>query len=183
MGHREVEIARTLRAPRFEAEGLIILALSEPARRERLLREAIAISRAAGMAFVGPIALAMLSMVTEDDQERRRLLAEGESVIEQGCPWHSVAGYHGAAMESALWRGEWDDAERLAGRLEAATRIEPLPVIDLLVARARALAAHGRGRRDPALRQDLAALERRARELEVMIARPAIRAALADFGG
>ena len=182
MGHREIEIAQTLRAPRFEAEGLILLSLAIPARQEQLLREALAICRATGMAFVGPIALAMLSMVTDDDQERKRALAEGESVLEQGCPWHSMAGFIGAAMEGALWRGEWDEAERLAGRLEASTRIEPLPPIDFLVGRARALAAHGRGRRDPALAQELAALERRAEELKIAIALPTIRAALADVG-
>ena len=49
-----------------------------------LLREALAISRETGMAYWGPILLGWLARHTDDADERRAALAEGEALLRAG---------------------------------------------------------------------------------------------------
>ena len=83
-------------------------------------------------------------------------------------------------MDASLDLADHDEAERYAAALEGFTRPEPLPWADFFVARGRALAAFGRGRRDPTLGRELARLRREGERLGLKVALPAIEAALAD---
>ena len=70
--------------------------------------------------------------------------------------------------------------DRYAAALEDYTRAEPLPLSDFFIARGRALAAFGRGRRDAALAAELERLRHDADRVGLRIALPALETALTD---
>jgi tetratricopeptide (TPR) repeat protein len=158
-----LDLARQLGSRRFESEGLHFLGRARHAQGRQpealdLIREALAISRETGMAFMGPWILADLALVTADPDERRNALAEGERLLAAGSLSHNHLWFYPAAIETSLEYREWSEAERYAQALEAYTRPEPLPWADFHVARGRALAACGAGRRDPTVMDQLARL-------------------------
>jgi tetratricopeptide (TPR) repeat protein len=143
-------LSRRLGARRFEAEALLFRAEIERAAGLRAAalahaREALAISREAGMDFMGPWILGGLARITDDPEERRAALAEAEAMLAAGSLSHNHFWFYRHAIETALAAGDWDDVERYARALEAYTRPEPLPWTDFLITRGRALAAYGRG--------------------------------------
>ena len=69
--------------------------------------------------------------------------------------------------------------ERYAAALEDYTRQEPLPLMELFIARGRALAAFGRGARDEAAIAELRRLREEAERISLKIALRALEAALA----
>ena len=64
---------------------------------------------------------------------------------------HNYFWFYRDAMEVCLNTGDWDSVEGYAAALEDYTRPEPLPWSDFFIARGRALATYGKGRRDDAL--------------------------------
>ena len=80
-------------------------------------------------------------------------------------------------MEVALELADHDEVERYAAALEDYTRAEPLPWSDFFIARGRALAAFGRGRRDAALTAEILRLRDDADRFGLKIALPAIETA------
>jgi class 3 adenylate cyclase/tetratricopeptide (TPR) repeat protein len=184
---RAIELARQLGARRFEAEGLGFLAAVEAARGRRsraarLVRNALAISRETGMAYFGPCLLGWLALHTDDAEERGAALAEGEALLAAGSVSHNYMFFCQAAIEAALRAGDWTDAERYAAALEDYTRPEPLPWADFIIARARALAAWGRGERDAAAVQRLRELRDQCHRAGLRSALAAIEAALGASG-
>ncbi|HET6521639.1 MAG TPA: tetratricopeptide repeat protein, partial [Geminicoccaceae bacterium] len=184
--HAEAALAlsRRLGARRFEAESLLFLgeiehAAGRRAEALRYLREALAVSRDAGMDYMGPCMLGALARATDDPEERRAALAEGEALLAAGSLSHNHLWFRRDAIEACLAVGDWDGAERHAAALEAHTLAEPLPWAELLIARGRALAAFGRGRRDGATLAELSRLRDEAARAELRIALPALDAALA----
>ncbi len=181
-----ITLARQLGARRFEAEGLAMLALVEADAGRRalavdLLREALAIGRETGMAYWGPILLGWLARHTDDAEERRAALAEGEALLRAGgVVSHNYLMFYPAAIETALTDGDWDAADLYVAALEDYTRAEPLPMLDLCIARGRALAEWGRGRRDAAAVERLEGLRADALRTGLRAGLPAIEAALAD---
>ncbi len=81
-------------------------------------------------------------------------------------------------MEVSLNIGAWDEAERYAKALEEYTLPEPLPWSDFFIARGRALAAYGRGKRDEALMQQLDGLRGVAERVGFKLAQRALAEAL-----
>jgi class 3 adenylate cyclase/tetratricopeptide (TPR) repeat protein len=184
---RAIALARQLGARRFEAEGLGFLAAVEAAhgRRTRaahLVREALAISRETGMAYFGPCLLGWLALHTDDAEERRAALAEGEALLAAGSVSHNYFFFSHAAVEAALRADDWAAAVRYAAALEDYTRPEPLPWADFTIARARALAAWGRGERDAAAVERLRALYDQAQRVGLRSAAGALEAALGAPG-
>ena len=59
------------------------------------------------------------------------------------------------AIETSLWLGAWDDVDRHCAALADYTAREPLPLVDFLIARGRALASWGRGRFGPEAIEEL----------------------------
>ncbi len=181
---RARDVALRLGARRFEAELLEFLAetcwqAGEPAEALALLRQALAISRETGMAYMGPMLLGTLAYMTEDADERRAALAEAEAILAKGSISHNYLWFYRAAIETALLEADYDAVERYADAFEAYTRPEPLPWADFLIARGRALAACGRGARDATTTALLTRLRDLARSVGWRAALPAIEAALA----
>jgi hypothetical protein len=83
-------------------------------------------------------------------------------------------------LDVSLKLADWDEAERFARALEDYTRDEPLPLSDLLIARARALAAYGRGRRDEATMEDLQRVYEEAKRVRLRSVLPALEAAFSS---
>jgi len=104
----------------------------------------------AALARCGALALAM-----EDPAQRREILREGEALLAQGSVAHNHLRFYPDAMVTALELRDWKAVERYAKALEDFTRPEPLPWADFLIARGRALAAFGAGRRDQSIMEEL----------------------------
>jgi hypothetical protein len=122
--------------------------------------------------------LGILALVTDAMDERQRALAEGESLLQKGCVGQNYFWFYRDAMEVCLNTGDWGAVERYAAALEEYTRTEPLPWSEFFIARARALAAVGRGRRDDELIAELRALHEEAQRVGFKTALRAIDDAL-----
>ncbi|MFZ5791404.1 MAG: adenylate/guanylate cyclase domain-containing protein [Pseudomonadota bacterium] len=172
-------ISRLLGARRFEAEGLMFLGQVHCVKAEGsglgVLREAIAIARETP-SYMLPAALGVLASETDDPQERRAALAEGEALLAAGAVWHNHTVFNRNALEAALRSGDPEAAERYAAALEQAA-VSPVPYLDFLAARGRALARWLRGRGDKAELEQLLRLAAAQRWRAVM---PAMEAALAS---
>ena len=147
---RSLDLARSLSAGNFEAQALRVLAIVYAAQgrlAEARNHAALAVEvvRKVGVTFIGPAVFATAATLAEDDEEGRKFLQEGESILDSGCVAHNHFWFAQSAIERALAIGDWDEAERYAARLEAYTREQPLPSSDFLIAWARSLAAWGRG--------------------------------------
>ena len=172
---KALETARQLGARRFESEALHFLGAVRYAQDRRaegvhVLREALEISRETGMAFMGPWLLVDLALATDDLDERQAALAEGERLLASGSLAHNHLWFYPAAIETSLGCRAWGEAERYAEALEAYTRPEPLPWSEFYIARARALVAHGAGRRDRGVMEQLARLRGEAARVGFMSA-------------
>lgn len=182
---RACEIARQLGARRFEAEALGFLSMLRRAEGRRpeaaaLAAGALEVCRAGGgMDYIGPCLLACLARATEDDALREDCLAEAESILEAGTVSHNYLWFYRDALDLTLESGDWDRAERYAAALESYTRAEPLPWSDFLIARARALTAHGRGVRGDATFTEIRRLRDEARRVGWATVAPALEVALA----
>jgi len=156
---RAVQLAEQLGAERSRARCLhyrarVHVAADEKGRALPLLAEALDLARRTGPGYCGPAIIGTLLLATDDPDQLRALLAEGEALLDRGAVAHNAQEFHTDAAELALRRGGWGEAERHAARLESRFRAEPTALIEFMVERARALAALGR---DPG---DAAALDR-----------------------
>ena len=143
-----------------------------------LLRQALRILGEGCLPFAGAVVLALLARFSSQPQERRAYLVRGEGQVTGETISHNLLGFHQNAIEVWLEECDWDRVEHQARALEAYTRGEPLPWVRFFVARGRALAAFGRGRRGRALARELsglleagrtACLNVSARELEIAL--------------
>jgi hypothetical protein len=132
------------------------------------------------MAFFGPVALGLVARLADDASEREACNAQALAQLDAGAISHAHFEFYGHAIDGALERGAWDEAESYCARLERYTAAEPLPLTDFQIARARALVAQGRGERGPALAGRLAALADQARADELNLWLPALQAAAAS---
>ena len=137
--------------------GRFALLRGERARARELTLEGIAILRESesGMTFGGPIALGILALAAENSDQCHKALAEAESILDAGSVGHNYLNFYEDAMQACLQIEDWDEVDRYARALENYTREEPLPRSDYFIARGRALAAHGRGKRDAATLSEL----------------------------
>ncbi|MDX1400646.1 MAG: hypothetical protein R3245_01880, partial [Kiloniellales bacterium] len=170
--------ARRFMARALQYEGKI--ALWEGHRVEALatFHEALAISRETGIGYLGPSLLADIAYATEDAEERRAALAEGEVLLQGGAVSHNYFEFYSLAIDTSLKSQNWAEAERYAAALEDYTHQEPLAVCDLLIARARALAAVGRGRCDAEILAEVHRLRAEAERIGLTTALPALDEAL-----
>jgi hypothetical protein len=97
--------------------------------------------------------------MTDDPREREQVIEEGKAILRSGAAAHNYFWFYRDVIEVALKLEEWDIAESYAQALEDFTRPEPLPWTDFFIARGRALAAWGRGRREPQLAEELRRLK------------------------
>jgi hypothetical protein len=91
---------------------------------------------------------------------------------------HNYFEFYGLAIDTSLKSQNWEEAERYAAALEDYTRQEPLALCDLLIARARTLAAVGRGGRDAEILAEVQRLRAEADRIGLTTALPALNEAL-----
>jgi hypothetical protein len=146
-------IAEALGARRFIAEGLIIRAqyefLTGDAGAAAALAEGNEIARETP-SFILPYGLAVAALIAPDEAARRAALSEGEAVLAAGAISHNYVFFNRNAMEACIRARDWAGARRYASALEQRMAGEPFAMSDFLVARARAIADAGEGRRDKA---------------------------------
>jgi len=145
-----LELARLLKAPRFEAEALAFGAeLSRLCgrRSEALaaISTALQISAETGMEYFGPVYYATLALIEEHEAPRRAALSNGEALLAGNVVAHNHLLYRKDAIEACLLLRDWSEAERHAAALEDFVRPEPLLWAGFIVSRARIFAALGRG--------------------------------------
>ena len=183
---RGVDIAMSLQADRFRPFFEIFLSrvdmIDQAGGPEIVnsLEAAAALSRENGIGFVGPWVLSSLALASPAPEVRRAALEEGERVLADGCVGHNYFAFYADAMEVALQDGDWPALERYARALEAYMEVEPLPICQFHIARARALADHARDPGDSAIRRRLAQLKTTAETARLHLAARAIDGALAD---
>jgi len=180
-----LKIARHLGSRRFEARGLSLRAelhaLAGDAHEALAdLQQALSISREVGMAYGGAMILATMARLTDDPVARHEALAEGEQILGMRSASHNHLFFRSEAIDACLAYGEWDEAERHAGELEAFLSEEPLVWSDFMIARARALVAHGRGKRDAATRAEFERLIKDGERYGYRASLPMMQLALAD---
>jgi class 3 adenylate cyclase/tetratricopeptide (TPR) repeat protein len=180
-------LARRLGARNFEVQAFIhsgrLLAL-EGHRPEAMAeaQKALEISRLAGIAFLGPMILGTIARLAEDPHTCRDALAEAEALLAAGAVGHNYFWFYRDAIDVALAYEDWPLAERYAAALQAYTAAEPIVWADLIVARGRALAALGRGRRGPELAKEVVRLKRDADRLGWHQPVPALNRAIHALG-
>jgi tetratricopeptide (TPR) repeat protein len=185
---RAIELSRELGALRFEASSWLFLGklLAMQGRYDEalpLIERSLAHSRQIGIAYVGPIALGALALVTTDPTAREQALAEAEHILRTGVSSHNHLYFYRDAMEVTLAMGDHERLARYALALEQFTAAEPLPWSDFFIARARLLAAYARGHHDPDTLGRIEALCRRGREAGYHFAVEALDRALAAGPG
>ena len=181
-----LDLVQRLGARRFLQSCLLYLgkaALWDGDRAEavRILREVLEISQQTGIKFHGPNILGGLALALTDPGEARQALAEGEAIIRAGSVGHNPLRFYPDAIDVSLALGDWDEADRHVDALDQFTRPEPLAWSNFFIARGRALAALGRGRRTQQIRRELERLRGEAHSLDYRTALPAIEQALDDF--
>jgi len=148
-----LEIARSLGARRFIAEGLMLKAQSEfvagDAQAAQTINEANEIARETPN-YLLPMGLALAARITRDPGERMAALAEGEAILAAGAVSHNFIFFNRHAIDACIAAEDWAGTERYAAAFERSLAEEPLPMKDFLVARARAIAVAGRGHKDEA---------------------------------
>jgi tetratricopeptide (TPR) repeat protein len=189
LGHAvaALALAQQLGARRFETEALAFRAeLHRMAgRRAEALAdadEAVKISRETSIAFLGPFALGVLALASDDQSTRQAALSEAEALLRAGAVSHNHLLFPRDAIEGYLEARDCEGVERTAAELEQYTRSEPLPFADFYIARARALAACGRGQSDTTtLATQLAHLCEEGERLGIRIALAGIENAISGL--
>ena len=184
---KALDISRDMRSNLMEAMCLYELArieIMEGSYLEayRLATETISILKKSesGMTFKGPVMLGIIAFATNDADERREALGKAESMLSEDSVGHNHLDFYEDAMEGSLRMAQWDEADRYAQALEDYTRPEPMPRSEFFIARGRALAAHGRGKRDQASMAELQRLHDEAETIGLKFVLPALEAALAS---
>jgi tetratricopeptide (TPR) repeat protein len=181
---RVEELVQHLGVLRFDALRLNCLAkvLRAEGRREEalpLVERSVEIGRRTGLSFSGPSSLGALALTTDDADVREQALIEGEALLQAGSLAHNHFRFCRDAIDATLCIGDWNRAEHFAAILEDFTRPEPLGWTAFYVARGRALAAHGRGRRDRPTMTQIHQLAEDARRTGLRLALPGLERALA----
>jgi hypothetical protein len=148
---RSAARAREIGAARFEAEATVAVALASAALGERaeaadLLRHAVPMALELCASYCGPFALGALAFVTRAPEERADALARGEALLARGAVSHNHIDFRRFAIEACLEDADYAGVERHADALARYTASEPLPLTELVIGRARALAS-ARGKR------------------------------------
>ena len=163
---RSLTLVRELRLALFESYqvatlGRIRFFQGRFAEAERLAQDAVALTRETKkMGINGPICLGILALATSEPVVRRDAINEALAILEAGSFGHYMWFYR-EAIDATLRSGAYDETLRHAQAFEDFTRPEPFPWSRFVIERGRALAEHGRGKRDS---ETMSAIERLRRE-------------------
>jgi hypothetical protein len=164
-----LEKARALGARRYESLLLPPLAASlfmegRHDEAEQAIREAMTISEETGTGFCGAIICGIAAKVERDPQRRAAALARGEALLRETGISHNHIWFRIFAIDRALADRDWEGVERQIGRLAQYTAAEPLPIVELMLDRARALMRLAGDPEDAAALADLERLRKTAAE-------------------
>jgi tetratricopeptide (TPR) repeat protein len=139
-------LARLAGSRRYEATMLYFSAEHYLRRGDRAgardnLEQALALARQTGLGFIGAALQGRLARVADTSDERARCMAEGEGLLEKTGLAHNHLWFYRDAIEANLAAREWASALNYAGALERVFHDEPLPWVELVVERARAIVA------------------------------------------
>jgi len=179
---KALEIARRIGARRFEPVNQAILAQVDLVKGNRgeaikIARQAVATSRETGVLFAGPLAMGALALATDDETERREIVAEGMAVLEGGCVGHNYLWFYRNAMDAMLTVGNWDGAEKIADAAQDYTSEQPLPWMDMIIRRARVLAVLGKDKNNDEALAQVASLLDQAQKTDFSSITPALKEA------
>ena len=160
--------------------GLVLAAHGDRSRAAHELEQAWSRCEARDRGFHDLILIGALARVAMDPERRRWALKEGEGIAAGPCIGHAWIRFFRDAMEAVLDAEDWNEAERYAQRLDELTRQEPLAYCDFFIARARALAACGRGDCDDATIRVLQELRSEATRVGLLAAVPLLNEALSQ---
>lgn len=154
-------LARMAGSRRYEATVLYFSAEHNMRRGDRAqarddLDLAFELARQTGLGFIGAALQGRLARVAATPEQRRQHLAEGEALLKTTGLAHSHLWFYRDAIEASLAARETGAALDYAGKLETQFRSEPLPWIELMVERARAIAAAMESGVDVAAKERLA---------------------------
>ena len=121
---------------------------------------ALAIAEETGLGFCGPAICAQKALILGPGEMAGTWLRRGEALLQTTGLAHNHVYYRVAAIDWGMQAGDWALVSRMIDQLVDYTAAEPLPYVDLVVGRARALAAL---RRNP---EDLQAVETLRRSQE-----------------
>lgn len=162
--------------------GLVQAARGDRSKAETELEKAVENCDEHDWKFHGLILFGALARVTTNPDRRRWAIERGERTAMGACNRHSSFRFLRDAMEAALDARDWDLAERLAQRLEDTSRGEPLAYCDFFCARARALAAWGRGNGDESIIGALQDLRREGERVGLLASARLLDDALSQHG-
>ncbi|MFQ6024415.1 MAG: tetratricopeptide repeat protein [Acidiferrobacterales bacterium] len=180
---QQLALARTLGARAWEPLALAWKAIGLGAKGRQseareLLMQAASITREVGRAFnAGRVFGALAWVMASDAAVREAALDEGETALREGSVSHNYFWFYRFAMDALLSVNDWARVERYAAALEDYTRDEPLGWTDFYIARGRALAAFGRGKRDETTMKELQRLDDEAERVGLKVAIPALEKA------
>lgn len=182
-----LDLARTLGARAWEPlalgwQAIVLHWQGRQSEAQELMKQSVAQTREAGRAFnLGRTIGSLAYVMAEDDVVREQALQEGEDVLRENSLSHNYFWFYRFAIDAMLSIQDWDRAEKYAAALEEVTREEPLAQTDFHAARARALAAFGRGQRDGATIAELERLRDEARRHGLGSALPGLEKALSEL--
>jgi tetratricopeptide (TPR) repeat protein len=141
-----LELAVKFGARRYEAYlrmalGQVRLAQNRFDDARKLLHAAISLAEETGLGFCGPWICGVLAQMWGSSAEGRAWINRGEKMLADANVVHNHVFFRKAAMEWAINAGDWSMVDRFAQVLTDYTAAEPLPYVDLIVRRARALTA------------------------------------------
>jgi tetratricopeptide (TPR) repeat protein len=179
---RGLRLALSLGAKAWEPEALWSMALvametGQTSKARRLIDAAKDIALESARAFQGAKVMGALAWIARDDATvRESALRDGEGILDEGVISHSYLLFYQTAMDTMLYMKDWARVEKYASALEDYTAAEPLEWPRFYVAKARALAAFGRGERDVGTFNELRSLH----DITERVGLAAPRRALAD---
>ena len=108
--------------------------------------QALEVSRATSIEFLGPWVMGTLSLVSADAERSKRAMTEAEELLAGDCVGHNYIAFYRLAMEVNLRLEDWDEVERFA-EAEQRSVMSALPALETALTEARnRSSAHGLAR-------------------------------------
>jgi class 3 adenylate cyclase/tetratricopeptide (TPR) repeat protein len=178
-----LEIAQRLGAHRFEPVNYVILAKIHALKGDvdkaiEIAKQGVETSHKTAFKYTGPMALGALAAVSTDTELIYQAFAEAEETLKEDCVGHNYLWFYRDAIDVCLRLEDWENLEKYARAAEEYTQDEPLPWMDVLVARGRALSAYYQNPKDQKTLENLADIKSKLLAAKFISILPAIDEAL-----
>ena len=178
-----LEIAQRLGAHRFEPVNYVILAKIHALKGDvdkaiEIAQQGVETSHKTAFKYTGPMALGALAAVSTDTELIYQAFAEAEETLKEDCVGHNYLWFYRDAIDVCLRLEDWDNLEKYARAAEDYTQDEPLPWMDILIARGRGLSAFHQNPKDQKALKNLADIKSKLLAAKFISILPAIDEAL-----